>query len=93
MWIIKPIIFLKLLITSRNEHVLTAKGHIDMNNFNIENIRFMNIKYQPQVDNHPVILSYFNKHLDESTILRLNDDSNERYLQIRQGNTAYNLQL
>ena len=78
---------------SRNEHVLTSKGHIDMNNFNIENVRFMCIKYEPQVDCHPVILSYFNKHLDESTILRLNDDSNERYLQIRQGNTAYNLQI
>ena len=26
--------------------------------------------------------------LDESTILRLNDDSNERYLQARVGNTT-----
>ena len=31
--------------------------------------------------------------IDESTILRLNDDSNERYLQARVGNTAYNLQI
>ena len=31
----------------------------------------------PRSDCHPVILSYFNKHVDESTILRLNDDSNE----------------
>ena len=40
-----------------------------------------------------LFLSYFNKHLDESTILRLNDDSNERYLQARVGNTPYNLQI
>ena len=85
--------FTQTFDNSRNEHVLTSKGHIDMNNFNIENVRFMCIKYEPQVDCHPVILSYFNKHLDESTILRLNDDSNERYLQARVGNTAYNLQI
>ena len=75
------------------ENVAESKGHIDMNNFNIENVRFMSINQDPQVNSHPVILSYFNKHLDESSILRLNDDSNERYLQIRQGNTAYNLQI
>ena len=64
-----------------------------MNNFNIENVRFMCINQEPQTDCHPVILSYFKKHLDETTILRLNGDSNERYLQARVGNTPYNLQI
>ena len=77
----------------RDEYVTTAKGHIVMNDFNIENVRFMCINQEPQVDCHPLILSYFNKHLDESSILRLNDDSNESYLQVRQGKTAYNLQI
>ena len=31
--------------------------------------------------------------VDESTILRLNDDSNERYLQARVNNVDYNLQI
>ena len=58
-------------------HVLTAKGHINMNDFNIENVRFMCINNSPSVDCHLVnIKLFFNKHLDESTsILRLNDDS------------------
>ena len=64
-----------------------------MNDFNIENCRFLSLKYEPQVDCHPVILSYFNKHVDENTILRLNDDSNEIYLQARVGITPYNLQI
>ena len=85
--------FTQTFDSSINEHVLTAKGHIDMNDFNIENVRFMCIKYEPQADCHPVILSYLNKHVDESTILRLNDDSNERYLQARVGNTPHNLQI
>ena len=53
----------------------------------------MSILNEPQGSNNPVNLSYFNKHLDESTILRLNDDSNERFLQARVGNTSYNLQI
>ena len=43
------------------EYVAESKGHIDMNNFNIENVRFMSILQEPQVNNHPVILSYFNR--------------------------------
>ena len=46
----------------------------------------------PTNDCHPVNKRLFHdKHVDESTILRLNDDSNERYLQVRVGNTPYNL--
>ena len=78
---------------SRDEYVLSSKGHINMNDYNIEYVRFMCIRHEPQVDCHPVILSYFNKHLDENTILRINDVSNERYLQARVGNTPYNLQI
>ena len=64
-----------------------------MNDFNITNVRFLGVNQRPQLDSHVINLEYFNDKLDESTILRLNDDSNERYLQARVGNTAYNLQI
>ena len=66
-----------------------------MNNFNIENVRFMCNK--PRTNKR--LINVVNKSncimniLMNGTILRLNDDSNDRYLQIRQGNTAYNLQI
>ena len=64
-----------------------------MKDFNITNVRFLRVNYDPQVDGHVVTLRYFNNILDEATLLRLNDDSNDRFLQTRVGNTAYNLQM
>ena len=41
-----------------------------------------------------LIKKYVDDNIDQSTILRLNDDSHERYLQMRRvGNTTYNLQI
>ena len=42
-----------------------------MNDFNIENVRFMCIRHEPKSIVILSFISYFNKHLDESTILRL----------------------
>ena len=56
-------------------------------------LSFLQVNYDPHVETHVVTRRYFHRFLDESTILRLNDDSNERYLQARVGNTAYNLQI
>ena len=64
-----------------------------MNGFSLINVNFLQVNYDPQIETHVVTRRYFDRMIDESTILRLNDDSNERYLQIRQGNTAYNLQI
>ena len=45
---------------SRDEYVLSSKGHINMNDYNIENVRFMCIKHEPfKSDCHPVILKLF----------------------------------
>ena len=66
-----------------------------MNDHNIENVRFHVYKVTNPTRSivTPSYLSYFNKNLDEPTLLRLNDDSNDRYLQARVGNTPYNLQI
>ena len=54
---------------------------------------FLQINYDPQIESHPVTRRYFDRMLDESTILRLNDNSNEKYLQARVNNVDYNLQI
>ena len=60
----------------------------------LTNVRFLCSKSRTyKYDCHVVNLSYFNECLDESTILRLNDDSNEKYLQARVNNVDYNLQI
>ena len=66
-----------------------------MNNYNMQNVRIKCINHDPQVDCHILLLlKYFNQGIQmRITILRLNDDSNERYLQARFGNILYNLQI
>ena len=62
-----------------HESLCINTRHFNMNDYNITNIRFLGVNQKPQVDSHVVNLEYFNEKLDESTILTLNDDSNERY--------------
>ena len=75
-----------------------------MNDKKLLNLDSITINRDPELDNEVVnksyvdneadnFLSYFNKHLDEASLLRLNDDSNDRYLQARVGKTACNLQI
>ena len=68
-----------------------------MNNFNIENIRFMCINRRTTSIrlSSCYSLGYFKKHVDESTILRLNDDSQMKDIYKLEliGNTPYNLQI
>ena len=76
-----------------HESLLTNTQHFDMNDFNLTNVRFLGVNQRPQVDSHVVNLEYFTDKLDENSILGLNDDSNEKFLQARVGNTAYKLQI
>ena len=64
------------------------------NNFNdkkLTNINSITIKNNPSDNNHVSNKKYIDDELDKNTIVRLNDDSNDRYLQVRINNTAYNL--
>ena len=57
------------------------------------NINSITINNNPTDDNQVSNKKYIDDELDKNTIVRLNDDSNDRYLQAHINNTAYNLQI
>ena len=66
------------------------------NNFNnnrLTNINSITIKTYPTNNNHVTNKKYIDDELDKDTILRLNDDSNDRYLKVNINNSTYNLQI
>ena len=66
------------------------------NNFNdnkLTNINSITINNNPSDENHVSNKKHIDEELDKDTIVRLNDDSNDRYLQVRINNTPYNLQI
>ena len=78
-----------------NEEVDLVKNNQD-NNFNdkkLTNINSITINNNPTENNHVSKKKYIDDELDKNTIVRLNDDSNDRYLQVHINNTAYNLQI
>ena len=54
---------------------------------------YLQINNNPMDDNNVTNKKYVDDSIDESSIIRINDDSNERYLQARVNNVAYNLQI
>ena len=78
-----------------NESSDLVKNNQD-NNFNdnkLTNINSITINNNPSDANHVSNKNYIVEELDKNTIVRLNDDSNDRYLQVHINNTAYNLQI
>ena len=78
-----------------NESSDLVKNNQD-NNFNdnkLTNINSITINNNPIDANHVSNKKYIDEELDKNTIVRLNDDSNDRYLQVHINNTAYNLQI
>ena len=78
-----------------NESSDLVKNNQD-NNFNdnkLTNINSITINNNPSDANHVSNKKYIDEELDKNTIVRLNDDSNDRYLQVHINNTAYNLQI
>ena len=130
--------------------IVKTNAHIELNDRNITNARFIQVNQLPQIDSHLTAKLYVDnsinessllrldpdetldlenqdsiilnstltspktkieiptkayidslheenerarRDLDENTIVRLNDDSNDRYLQVRVDNTPYNLQI
>ena len=66
---------------------------IDFNDNKLTNINSITIINNPTDNNHVTNKKYVDNQIDKNTIVRLNDDSNDRYLQVRINNTAYNLQI
>ena len=78
-----------------NESNLLAKNNQD-NDFNdnkLTNRNSITINTTPTDNNHVSSKKYVDDELDKDTIVRLNDDSNDRYLKVNINNTKYNLQI
>ena len=76
-----------------HENLITNTRNNDMKAKILTNVNFLQVNYDPQIKTHVVTRRYFDRMVDKNTILRLNDDSYERFWQTRVGKTAYNLQI
>ena len=65
----------------------------DFNDKKLTNINSITINNVPTNNNHVSNKKYINDELDKNTIVRLNDDSNDRYLQVHINSSPYNLQI
>ena len=65
----------------------------DFNDNKLININSITINNNPTDDNHVTNKKYIDEELNKDTIVRLNDNSNDRYLQVHINTTAYNLQI
>ena len=66
------------------------------NNFNnniISNIQSIEINNDPTNNKHGINKKYLDDKLDNDTIIRLNDNSNNEYLKVQINNNFYNLQI
>ena len=65
----------------------------DFNDNKLTNINSITINNNPTDDNHVSNKKYIDDELEQNAIVRLNDNSNDRYLQVHIDNTAFNLQI
>ena len=65
----------------------------DFNDNKLTNINSITINNTPTDNNHVCNKNDVDDQLDEDTIVRLNDDSNDKYLKINLNNLTYNLQI
>ena len=78
-----------------NESSILVKNNKD-NNFNdnkLTNINSITINNNPTDNNHVSNKKYIDDELEKNTIIRLNDDSNDKYSQVSINNKTYNLQI
>ena len=65
----------------------------DFNDNKLTNINCITINNDPTDDNNVTNKKYIDDQLDKDTLVRLNDDSNDRYLKVNIKNSTYNLQI
>ena len=65
----------------------------DFNDSKLTNINSITINNNPTDDNHVINKKSIDDQLDKDTIVRLNDDSNDKYLKVNVNNSTYNLQI
>ena len=64
----------------------------DFNDNKLTNINSITINNNPTDNNHVSNKKYIDDELDKDTLVRLNDNSNDRYLKVNINNLTYNLQ-
>ena len=78
-----------------NESSKSVKNNQD-NDFNdnkLTNINSITINTTPIDNNHVTNKKYIDDQLDKDTLVRLNDNSNDKFLKVNINNTTYNLQI
>ena len=81
------------VLTKTDSTILKNNQHNDMNNYTITNVNNIQINNTPTQNDQVTNKKYMDDKIDNTSVVRLNDDSNNIYLQVRVLNTAYNLQL
>ena len=78
-----------------NEEVDLVKNNQDnnLNDKKLTNLDSISVNRDPTSDNELASKKYFDDQLDANTLVRLNDNSNNRYLQVRVNDIPYNLQI
>ena len=78
-----------------NESSNLVKDNQDKNfkNNKLTKINSITINKNPTDYNHVSNKKYVDDQLDKDSIVRLNDDSNDRYLKVNINNTTYNMQI
>ena len=78
---------------NKSNHLVRNNQDNDFNDNKKTNINSITINNTPTENNHVTNKKYVDDQIDKDTIVRLNDDSNNRYLQVHINNTIYNLQI
>ena len=65
----------------------------DFNDNKLTNVNSITINNNPTDNNHVSNKKYIDDELDKDTLVRLNDNSNDRYLKVNINNSTYNLQI
>ena len=65
----------------------------DFNDNKLTNVSSITINNNPTDNNHVSNKKYTDDQLDKDTLVRLNDNSNDRYLKVNINNSTYNLQI
>ena len=80
-------------LTKTDSSIVKNNQNNDLTNNIITNVRSVQINDSSTNDNHVINKKYVNDELDSNTIVRLNEDSNDRYLQVHVQNIPYNVQI
>ena len=78
---------------NESNHLVKNNQDNDFDNNKLTNINSITINNNPTEDDQVSNKKYIDEELDKDTKVRLNDDSNDRYLQVCINNTPYNLQI